>query len=126
MTNDEIKKRLEAIVSAELVLDEQKVGKITKQAFEAIQETARLAIAALERDRWISVEERLPTAERKHYWICTDTGYQCECRWTNNLFGFGESDNWGWSIFDIPQYQKVVAWRPLPDTYEQPKEDKKE
>lgn len=53
----EIIKRLEAIATCELVLDEQKIGKITKQAFEEIQETARLAIAALERDRWISVEE---------------------------------------------------------------------
>lgn len=72
--------------------------------------------------RWIPVAERLPAAERKHYWVCTDTGYQCECRWTNNLFGFGESGEWGWSIFDIPQYQKVVAWMPLPEPYEPQKE----
>ena len=73
--------------------------------------------------KWIPVTERLPKAERKSYWVCTDTGYQCECRWTNNRFGIGESDEWGWSIFDIPQYQKVVAWMLLPDQYEQSKEE---
>ena len=73
--------------------------------------------------RWIPVTERLPKAERKSYWVCTDTGYQCECRWTNDRFGIIESDEWGWKIFDIPQYQKVVAWMPLPDPYEQPKEE---
>ena len=76
----------------------------------------------VERDehRWIPVTERLPKAERKSYWVCTDTGYQCECRWTNDRFGIRESDKWGWKIFDIPQYQKVVAWMPLP---EPPKEE---
>ena len=73
--------------------------------------------------KWIPVTEWLPEAERKSYWVCTDTGYQCECRWTNNRFGIGELDKWGWSIFDIPQYQKVVAWMPLPKPYEPPKEE---
>lgn len=73
--------------------------------------------------KWIPVTERLPKAGRKSYWVCTDTGYQCECRWTNDRFGIIESDEWGWKIFDIPQYQKVVAWMPLPDPYEPPKEE---
>jgi len=67
--------------------------------------------------QWIPVTERLPEEERKDYWICTDTGHQCECRWTNNCFGIGESDEWGWSIFDIPRYSHVVAWMPLPKPY---------
>ena len=78
------------------------------------------AIEELSKPRWIPVTERLPKAERKSYWVCTDTGYQCECRWTNDRFGIRESDKWGWKIFDIPQYQKVVAWMPLP---EPPKEE---
>lgn len=73
--------------------------------------------------KWIPVTEQLPKAERKSYWVCTDTGYQCQCRWTNNLFGMGESDEWSFSIFDIPQYQKVVAWRVLPQPYTPPKEE---
>ena len=72
--------------------------------------------------KWIPTIEKLPELTRKSYWVCTDIGYQCECRWTNNQFGFGESDEWGWSIFDIPQYQKVVAWMQLPKPYEPPKE----
>lgn len=67
--------------------------------------------------RWVSVEDE-PQKEKKRYWVCTDTGYQCECRWTNNVYGFRDSDKWGWSIFDIPQYTKVVAWMPLPEPWE--------
>lgn len=63
--------------------------------------------------KWIPVEIK-PPKEKKTYWVCTDTGYQCECRWTNNRFGIIASDEWGWSIFDIPQYTKVIAWRELP------------
>lgn len=68
--------------------------------------------------KWISVSERLPKKESKSYWVCTDTKYQCECRWTNNIYGIGESSEWGWKIFDIPQYTKVVAWMPLPSSYQ--------
>lgn len=67
--------------------------------------------------KWIPCSERLPEEEKQHYWVCTDTGYQCQCRWTNDVYGFGASDRWNWKIFDIPQYQKVVAWMPLPESY---------
>lgn len=69
--------------------------------------------------QWIPCSERLPKEKRQQYWICTDTGYQCQCRWTDNVYGFGPSDNWGWKIFDIPQYQKVVAWMPLPESWKE-------
>lgn len=62
---------------------------------------------------WIPCSKRTPEAKHKSYWVCTDTEYQCECRWTNNRFGIGEGE-WGWSIFDTPQYSKPIAWRPLP------------
>ena len=67
-------------------------------------------------DEWIPCSERLPKEEKKTYWVCTDTEHQCECRWTNNRFGIGEGE-WGWSIFDTPQYTKPVAWMPLPKPY---------
>lgn len=86
------------------------------------QEAFKLGAEAL-KQRWIPVTEMLPEEERKHYWICTDTGYQCECRWTNNQFGLGESDKWGWSIFDVPQYSHVVAWMPLPKPYKEGEEE---
>ena len=102
-----------------------------EKAADAIEELSRLNAEITKRElklrmdkpRWIPVTDRLPEAERKSYWVCTDTGYQCECRWTNNRFGIGELDKWGWSIFDIPQYQKVIAWMPLPCPYEPPKEE---
>jgi hypothetical protein len=74
--------------------------------------------------RWIPVTERLPKEERNSYWICTDTGYQCECRWTNmNLFWSYETTDWHWNIADIPQYTEVVAWKPLPQPYKGEQEE---
>ena len=67
---------------------------------------------------WIPCSERLPENERKEYWVCTDTGYQCECRWTNvNPIWTDLTTDWHWNIFDTPQYTKVVAWMPLPEVY---------
>lgn len=71
-----------------------------------------------EQTRWIPVSEKLPEEEKRLYWVCTDTGYQCQCRWTNDVYGLGASDRWGWKILDIPQYQKVIAWMPLPAPFE--------
>ena len=67
--------------------------------------------------KWIPCSENLPGEEKRDYWVCTDTGYQCQCRWTNDVYGFGASDRWNWKIFDIPQYQKVVAWMLLPEPW---------
>lgn len=69
--------------------------------------------------RWIPVTERLPEEERNIYWVYTDFGSMHECRWTNNRFGLGESDTWGWSIFDVPQHSKVTHWRELPEPPEE-------
>ena len=80
-------------------------------------EALDMAIEALEQTRWIPCSERLPEKAEARYWICTDGGYQCQCRWTNNVYGLGEGDRWAWKIFDIPQFSKVVAWMPLPEPY---------
>lgn len=67
---------------------------------------------------WISCEEELPPNEKKKYWVCLGNGSQCECRWTNDIYGFGEiDDRWGWSYLDKPRYSTIVAWRELPDPY---------
>ena len=66
---------------------------------------------------WIPCDMSTPIAKENKYWICTDTGYQCPCRWTNDLYGFGESDRWGWKPLDIPQFTKVVAWKNLPEPW---------
>ena len=71
--------------------------------------------------KWIPVAERLPESVCKSYLCLTDTGYHCEVRWTNNVYGLRKSDNkWGWSIADVPQYCNVTHWMPLP---EPPKEE---
>lgn len=68
--------------------------------------------------QWIPCSERLPDSEAKTYWVCTDTPYQCECRWTNvNPFWTNKTTDWHWNNFDIPQFSKVVAWMPLPEPY---------
>jgi hypothetical protein len=77
MTNEEIIKRLEAIASAELVVDGLKVGAITKETFEAIQETARLAISAL-KDLEVCRNElclRCGQYKQRHLGACDG------CRW---------------------------------------------
>ena len=129
---DELVKRLRYCRDNAAVITDDELMAIADQAADAIEgllaerdevnADSWKTVFEVERDEhcWIPVTERLPKAERKSYWVCTDTGYQCECRWTNDRFGIRESDKWGWKIFDIPQYQKVVAWMPLP---EPPKEE---
>lgn len=76
-----------------------------------------------EETKWIPCSERSPKEEKKTYWICTNDGYQCECRWTNvNPFWTDLTTNWHWHIADVPQYSKVVAWMPLPKPYEESEE----
>jgi len=63
---------------------------------------------------WIPCSERLPNQERATYLICTDDGYICSCRWTNvNPFLTDLTVEWHWCEFDIPQYNKAVAWMDL-------------
>lgn len=66
--------------------------------------------------QWVPCSEKLPKKEERSYWICLDSGGQCQCRWTNDMYGLGanEHSKWGWHIMDKPQYSKVTAWMPLP------------
>ena len=73
--------------------------------------------SAQPKQRWIPCGERLPEKAEGQYWVCTDTGYQCQCRWTDDVYGLGSSGEWAWKIFDIPQYSHVIAWMPLPEPY---------
>ena len=69
---------------------------------------------------WIPVSKKLPEEENKNYWVCTDSGYQCECRWTNvNHFWTDLTTDWHWHIMDIPQYSKIIAWMSLPEPYKE-------
>ena len=68
---------------------------------------------------WIPVTERLPNKEEKSYWVCLEGGGQCQCRWTNDMYGLGANEwsKWGWHVMDKPQYSVIVAWMPLPEPY---------
>ena len=90
------------------------------QVHGAYHEALKMAIEALQMDQtWIPVFMKLPKEEEKPYWVCLDDGYQCECRWTNDMYGIGTTEwsEWGWHIMDKPQYSRVVAWKPLPESY---------
>ena len=87
----------------------------------------RLALPSVPPElQWISCSERLPETDKaRSYWICTDGGYQCQCRWSNDMYGLGanEYSEWGWHIMDKPQYARVIAWMPLPEPYTERREE---
>ena len=67
---------------------------------------------------WIPCSEKLPSEEKASYLICTDSGYMCECRWTDaNPFWTHLKTDWHWNMADIPRYSKVIAWMPLLKPY---------
>ena len=102
-----------------------------------IREAYALAIAALSRDRWISVEERLPAFDRKVLaWVenkdpegrfngkhgiyvaeLKDKEPKPDPEGKRNFWGIPGYDSvwtvWSWSYFTEPD---VRYWRPLPDT----------
>ena len=69
---------------------------------------------------WIPVTEE-PKEEKKSYWVCLEDGGQCQCRWTNDIYGIGANawSKWGWKKADLPQFSKVVAYMPLPEPYKE-------
>ena len=72
-----------------------------------------LAISALERDRWISVEERLP--ENADIYLCTLMSYAGKFRYIDTLKYIG-----GFFYENGVGTDRVTNWRPLP---EPPKEE---
>lgn len=108
------KEDLENLVE-EKVLDIKKAMSNTSNALKPLDKAE---------ERWIPCSERLPKKEERSYWICLDGGGQCQCRWTNDMYGFGSNEysKWGWHIMDKPQYSKVVAWMPLPEPWKGDKE----
>lgn len=90
---------------------------ITRMQYRVI-DIPSVEVEPVKHGRWIPCRERLPEGAKRTYWVCTDEGDQMECRWTNaNLFFSNLTTDWHWNVFDIPQYQKVIAWMPLPDPY---------
>lgn len=79
------------------------------------------SMPTIEVPQWIPCSKRLPEEKAEHYWVCLDSGGQCQCRWTNDRFCLGANkwNEWGWSIMDKPMYTKIVAWMPLPEPYQE-------
>lgn len=70
--------------------------------------------------RWMPMSKKRPPRERYTYWVCTNTGYQCLCRWTDDVYGIGgDGSRWGWKVADIPECTYVVAWMELPESYKE-------
>ena len=107
------------------------LAKLVSDAADTIEMlSAELSAANMERSArychggWIPCSERSPEEEEKSYWVCLDGGGQCQCRWTNNMYGLGANkwDKWGWHVMDKPQYSRVIAWMPLPEPYREEQE----
>lgn len=103
--------------SPELLSDAADAIENTSKAYQMMAEAYE---AQVTKQEWISVTERLPENKRETYLILTDGRYECDARWTDNVYGLGQSDRWGWCVFDIPQYSKVTHWMYRP---EPPKEE---
>lgn len=60
--------------------------------------------------QWIPCSKRLPEKIEKDYWVCTDFGYQCPCKWRK--YPSKRGDFWTWHL-----HAHIVAWMPLPEPY---------
>ena len=57
--------------------------------------------------QWTLCSERLPKEEEQSYWVCTEDGYQKQCRWKR----YEGKDCY---IYAWHSTLKVIAWMPLP------------
>lgn len=89
---------------------------------KVVQDMIEQLLADLEQDEkendWIPVSERLPE-ESDYYMACIHdeilNKYYCRSEWfsINNNY-YGESV---W--IDLKSYEKVIAWKPLPEPYKE-------
>ena len=80
---------------------------------EEYEEFLDVSIKALEQTRWIPVRERLP--KENGFYLATCDGEICG---ENEPFtGLAEYENGKW-VDDEEDYQCVLAWMPLPSSYQ--------
>ena len=76
-----------------------------------------LAVKALEADRWISVDDKLP---EKNDFVLIYDGSDMFVAWYEN-----EGMSEGWHSYDVTYdgFPPIIAWRPLPEPYDEESED---
>lgn len=82
--------------------------------YGGISEAYKLAIKALDQDKWIPVSERYPTDTNKCYLVCYEDG----CITIEYLY-FNDDEEPFFSEMELG----VVAWMSLPEPYKQEAED---
>ena len=115
---DALKRRAQKVATEAWKMKiEAKVETVLNQFIDWIDEAPTIQAEP----HWVPVTERLPNKKEKSYWVCLEGGGQCQCRWTNDMYGLGANEwsKWGWHVMDKPQYSVIVAWMPLPESYKE-------
>lgn len=74
------------------------------------------------KDKWYTFQN--PPEVKENYLVTFDTGRIGICQWTNtDYIGHEIKTKWHWHRGDVPQYCKVIAWRPAPEPYEETYDD---
>ena len=92
--------------------------KIWNQLGPAEHEAIGMMYSEFVQNQWQAYPEKQPDEIERTYLVqCDDnTGYVGECRWTNNGYYRPEyKTDWHWT--GVPQYSKVIAFRPMIERY---------
>ena len=69
------------------------------------------------KDKWYPPIKQ-PPKEVEDYLVTFSGGRMGICQWTNIFWvGHAVEGEWHWNFGDVPQYQRVIAWRPAPTPY---------
>ena len=123
MTNTEATTLLKRIADRRMMIHVN--GTVMEAEPDEMQEALDLAIAALERDMWISVNERLPVGGDKSGAVCEDVWMLFDdgsvfCGWMNGCTDTAYYlDGYNDFVLKCP-ITRVMAWQPKPDP---PKEE---
>lgn len=92
---------------------------------ERFKQFGKVAIAALERQQWISAEKKLPETNGEYLCVCDCFGNQsiCVVRFATNLekidkYDFAKKRKSGWYAYDgewgYYERDSITHWMPLP------------
>ena len=87
------------------------------KAYQEMKEIIQSHMDEASDDDWIPVSERLPEEDDLRFYMCVLENHEEDppmfCQY-NEMYGFVDTE---FSSMDELGYEKVVAWRPLPDPY---------